>query len=164
MDDYYGNRSLLKILYPSELFAEAFSCAELDAMPVSVLALKNSQVLLFYCRRMLTICSNACKFHNQLLCNLLREMAKKNLALNQKIRFMSQKKTKEKLMTYLLEEAKRQGKPDFIIPYDRQALADFLGVERSAMSSEISKLKKDGVIDSKGSWFCLKRMQEDILQ
>ncbi|MCM1230800.1 MAG: helix-turn-helix domain-containing protein [Ruminococcus flavefaciens] len=77
---------------------------------------------------------------------------------------MSQKKTKEKLMTYLLEEAKRQGKPDFIIPYDRQALADFLGVERSAMSSEISKLKKDGVIDSKGSWFCLKRMQEDILQ
>ena len=80
-------------------------------------------------------------------------MAQKNLALAQKIRCMSQKTTEEKLMTFLLEQAKRQGSPEFVIPYDRQALADYLGVERSAMSAEIGKMKRAGLIDSHGSWF-----------
>jgi CRP-like cAMP-binding protein len=90
--------------------------------------------------------------------NLLQGMAQKNLALSQKIRYMSQKTTKEKLMAYLLAQAKQQGKTEFIIPYDRQALADYLGVERSAMATEIGKLKKLGVLDTKGAWFCLKQL------
>lgn len=56
-------------------------------------------------------------------------------------------------MTFLLEQAKQQGSPEFVIPYDRQALADYLGVERSAMSAEIGKMKRAGLIDSHGSWF-----------
>ena len=82
-------------------------------------------------------------------------MAKKNLALSQKIRYMSQKSTKEKLMEYLMDQAKQGQSREFKIPYDRQELADYLGVERSAMSAEISKLKKLGQIDTKGSWFCI---------
>ena len=87
--------------------------------------------------------------------NLLQGMAQKNLALSQKIRYMSQKSTKEKLMAYLLDQAKQHGSTEFVIPYDRQALADYLGVERSAMSAEIGKLKKSGQIDTKGSWFSI---------
>ena len=83
-------------------------------------------------------------------------MAEKNLALTRKIRYMSEKTTKEKLMAYLLDQAKEQGSSEFTIPYDRQSLADYLGVERSAMSAEISKLKNSGIIDTKGSWFCIK--------
>lgn len=155
-EDYYGNRSIMTILQPGELFAEAFSFAGLETMPVSVIAIKDSKVLLLDCRRVLTSCSNSCHFHNLLMKNLLQEMAQKNLALSQKIRYMSQKSTKEKLMAFLLDQAKQHESTEFVIPYDRQALADYLGVERSAMSAEISKLKKSGQIDTKGAWFCLK--------
>ncbi|MCI5596402.1 MAG: Crp/Fnr family transcriptional regulator [Lachnospiraceae bacterium] len=155
-EDYYGNRSIMAILQPGELFAEVFSFAGLETMPVSVIASKDSTVFLLDCRRVLTSSTNSCPFHNILLKNLLQEMAQKNLALSQKIRYMSQKSTKEKLMAFLLDQAKQHKSTEFVIPYDRQALADYLGVERSAMSAEISKLKKSGQIDTKGSWFRIK--------
>lgn len=155
-EDYYGNRSIMTMLQPGELFAEAFSFAGIDTMPVSVIATKDSKVLLLDCRRILTSCSNSCHFHNVLMKNLLQGIARKNLALSQKIRYMSQKSTKEKIMAYLSDQAKQHGSREFVIPYDRQALADYLGVERSAMSAEIGKLKKSGQIDTKGSWFCLR--------
>lgn len=155
-EDYYGNRSIMTILQPGELFAEVFSFAGLETMPVSVIAIKDSEVLLLDCRRVMTLCSNSCHFHRLLMKNLLQEMAQKNLALSQKIRYMSQKSTQKKLMEFLLDQAKQQGSTEFVIPYDRQALADYLGVERSAMSAEIGKLKSSGWIDTKGSWFCLK--------
>ena len=155
-EDYYGNRSVITVLQPGELFAEVFSCAGLEAMPVSVIALTDSEVLLLDCRRVFTSCTNSCHFHSLLIKNLLQGMAQKNLTLTQKIRYMSQKTTKEKLMAYLLDQAKQQGSKEFVIPHNRQSLADYLGVERSAMSAEISKLKRSGQIDTHGSWFCLK--------
>ena len=155
-EDYYGNRSIITALQPGELFAEAFSFAGLETMPVSAIAMSDSEVLLLDCRRVLTSCSNACHFHSLLMKNLIQGMAKKNLALSQKIRYMSQKSTKEKLMAYLLDQAKQGQSTEFVIPYDRQGLADYLGVESSAMSAEIGKLKKSGQIDTKGAWFCIK--------
>ena len=155
-DDFYGNRSLLTIAQAGDLFGEAFACANVEAMPVSGYAVHNSKILWLNCRRMLTVCTNACGFHNMLVKNLLQVVAQNNLVLGRKIQFMSGKTTREKLMTYLLDQAKQAGHREFTIPLDRQALADFLGVERSAMSAEISKLRADGVLESKGSWFLLK--------
>jgi len=150
-DDYYGNRSVLTMVAPGGMFAEAFVCAGLDALPVSAFAVQSSAVLLLDCSRVMTGCD--CLFHSRLVYNLLRGMARKNLALTEKIRFMSRKTTREKLMEFLLDQAKRRGSAEFTIPYDRQALADYLGVERSAMSAEIGKLKKAGLIETSGSWF-----------
>lgn len=154
-DDYYGNRSILTVISPGGLFGEAFACAGLDVLPVSAVAQKNGTVLLLDCRRVLTSCANACSFHNRMVRNLLQGISQKNLTLTRKIRYMSQKTTKEKLMEFLLDQAKLHGSPEFVIPYDRQSLADFLGVERSAMSSEIGKLKKAGLLESTGSHFRL---------
>jgi CRP-like cAMP-binding protein len=159
-EDYYGNRSVITVVQPGSMFAEAFACANLDVMPVSAIAVQPSTVLLLDCRRAITTCENTCQFHNQLIGNLLQETAKKNLLLTQKIRYMSQKTTKEKVMAFLLDQAKKQKCSAFTIPYDRQALADYLGVERSAMSAEISKLKKSGFLDTNGSWFSLKHSCE----
>jgi len=156
-EDFYGNRSILTHAEKGELFGESFACANIDTMPVSGYAIRDSKLLLLSCQKMLTVCSSACLFHNQLVKNMLRVVAQKNLALNSKIRFMSQKTTKEKLMAYLLEQAKTAGSSEFTIPFDRQALADFLGVERSAMSAELGKLKKAGLLDLKGSHFRLYR-------
>lgn len=154
-DDYYGSRSVLTVASPGELFAEAFVCAGLETMPVSAFALQRSAVLLLDCRRMMTGCTHVCLFHSRLIFNLLQGIAQKNLALTSKIRYMSRKTTREKLMEFLMDQAKQQGKAEFIIPYDRQALADYLGVERSAMSAQIGKLKKAGLIETDGSWFRL---------
>lgn len=151
--DYYGNRSVLTVVSPGGLFGEAFACAGVETLPVSAMALQTCTVLLLDCKRVLSGCSNACPFHSRLVRNLLQGIAQKNLILTQKIRCMSQKTTQEKLMEFLLEQAKQQGSAEFVIPYDRQALADYLGVERSAMSAELSKLKKAGWIDCSGSRF-----------
>ena len=151
--DFYGNRSVLTVVSPGGLFAEAFACAEVETLPVSAVALESTSVLLLDCKRVLTSCPNACPFHSKLVRNLLQGIAQKNLMLTQKIRCMSQKTTQEKLMEFLLEQAKQHGSGEFVIPYDRQALADYLGVERSAMSAEISKLRKAGQIDCTGSRF-----------
>ncbi len=154
-EDYNGNRSIMTILQPGEIFAEVFSFAGLETMPVSAIAIKESKILLLDSKRVSTSCSNSCHFHNLLIKNLLQEMAQKNMTLSRKIRYMSQKSTKEKIMAYLFDQAKQHGSTEFVIPYDRQALADYLGVERSALSAEISKLKKSGKIDTKGSWFSI---------
>ena len=154
-DDFDGSRSVLTYADEGELFAEAFACAGAPTMPVSAYALKDSKIMLFSCQKMLTVCSSACQFHNRLVKNLLTVVAQQNLRLSSKIQVMSQRTTREKLMTYLLGQAKIAGKAEFTIPLDRQALADYLGVERSAMSAELSKLRKEGILDTKGSWFCL---------
>ncbi|MGN0436379.1 MAG: Crp/Fnr family transcriptional regulator [Wujia sp.] len=154
-EDFYGNRSVLSILQPGEMFAEVFSCAGYEAMPVSVFALADTEVLLLDCRHIFNSCSDSCHFHCILMNNLLQGMAQKNLALTKKIRYMSQKTTRDKLLAYLMDQAKQQGSREFVISHNRQSLADYLGVERSAMSVEISKLKKAGIIDTRGSWFRL---------
>lgn len=154
-DDYYGQRSVLGYAGAGELFAETYGCSNVQTMPVSGYALQDSKIMLFSCRKMLTVCSNACRFHTRLVKNLLQVVAENNVNLSRKIQFMSQKTTRDKLMAYLLDQAKKAKSPEFTIPLDRQALADYLGVERSAMSAELSKLRRDGVLQSRGSHFVL---------
>lgn len=154
-EDYDGNRSIVSVIEAGQMFAEIFACAGLGKIPVSVTAVSDSEILFVDCRRILTVCPKACEFHSRLIGNLLKIVATKSLMLNQKIEIISKRTTREKLLTYLRIQAKQCGSPEFTIPYDRQALADYLGVERSAMSAEIGKLCKDGVIESKKSWFKL---------
>ena len=108
------------------------------------------------CRRIIETCSQSCIFHSQLIHNLLKIVARKNLMLNQKIDFISRRTTREKLMAYLTAQAKAADSRIFSIPYNRQELADYLGVERSAMSAELGKLKKEGTIDFHRNHFTLK--------
>ena len=153
--DIYGNRSIVSRIAPGELFGESFACAGAPALPVSVVANEDSHVMLIDCRRITTSCSNACGFHNRMIFNLLQSVAVRNLEFHQKLEILSKRTTREKLMAYLLSEAKRNNSNSFTIPYDRQGLADYLGVERSAMSSELSKLQKDGILKTNRSHFTL---------
>ncbi len=154
-EDFYGNRTILARIEPSEMFGESFACAQLSAIPVSVAATEDSEVMLMDCRRILTTCCNACEFHNQLIFNLLKAMATKNLMFNQKIEITSKRTTREKLLAYLNSQAKLHGSSSFTIPYDRQELADYLEVERSGLSAEISKLRREGILESEKNKFIL---------
>ena len=149
-EDYYGNRNIVATVQPPELFGEAFACAGVAVLPVSAEAAQDAQVLLLDVQRVITTCSDACVFHQRLVGNLLGVVARKNLTLTKQLALLSKKTTKEKLLAYLMEEARRAGSPSFTLPYDRQTLADYLGVDRSAMSAELSKLRRAGVLDCKG--------------
>ena len=105
--------------------------------------------------RLLTVCSETCPQHALLIRNLVSVLARKNLQLNEKITHMSKRRTREKLLSYLSSQALREGSVEFDIPFDRQQLADFLCIERSAMSAELSKLQKEGRIETDRSHFRL---------
>lgn len=153
--DYYGNKSIVTKIEPSQLFGESFAYAETKTIPVDVIACESTEVLLINAQKITKSCPNACNFHNQMIFNLLKVIAKKNLIFQQKIEVTSKRSTREKLMTYLLLQAKLQNSKQFKIPYDRQELADYLEVDRSGLSAEISKLKKEGILDCKKNYFSL---------
>lgn len=145
-EDYLGNKSIIEGVEPSGLFGESFACAGVSSIPISVIAAEPAQVMLIDCLKISCTCSNACEFHQRMIYNLLNVIAEKNLAFHQKIEIISKRSTREKLLTYLLLQAKKAGADSFEIPYNRQELADYLGVERSGLSVEIGKLCRQGVI------------------
>lgn len=147
-NDYYGNRNILSGVEKADVFGEAFACAEVSAMPVMVMANEACEVMLIDCSRVMHVCSSACGFHQQIIYNLMKGLAVKNIMFHQKIEITSKRSTREKLMTYLMLQAKKAKSSRFDIPFDRQELADYLEVERSGLSAEISKLRKEGVIES----------------
>lgn len=144
--DYFGNRSIIEGIEPSGLFGESFACAGIPAIPVDAVAAEPAGIMLIDCLKIMCSCSNACEFHQRMVYNLLKVVARKNLVFHQKIEITSKRSTKEKLLAYLLFQAKKSGTDSFEIPYNRQELADYLGVERSGLSVEIGKLCRQGVI------------------
>ena len=151
--DYYGNKSILSNVGPSEVFAEAFACAEISAIPVTIIANEPSEVMLINCSHILHTCENNCGFHQKLIFNLMKDLAKKTLYFHQRIEITSKRSTREKLMTYLALMAKKAGSNSFEIPFNRQELADYLEVERSGLSAEIGKLRHEGILESHKNHF-----------
>lgn len=145
-EDFWGHRNVMAKLLPGDTFAETFAAVPGFVLNVSVAAEENCRVLLLRMQKLLTVCPSACPHHNQLVRNLVTVLAQKNLMLHEKITHMSRRKTRDKLLSYLSAEAIRQGSAALVIPYDRQQLADYLCVERAAMSVELSKLQKEGLL------------------
>lgn len=153
--DYYGNRSLIDTVGNSDVFAEAFACAQVEHLPLDVVADTPSKVMLIDCSHILHTCHNNCAHHQQLIYNLMRDIAEKTIVYHQKIDVTSKRTTRDKLLAYLTHMSKKFGKKSFDIPFDRQELADYLEVDRSGLSAEISKMKADGIIDNKKNHFVL---------
>lgn len=151
--DYYGNRSILSVATASESFAEAFACAAVESLPVTVVATELSEVMLLDCGHILHTCSNSCAFHQQLIYNLMKDLASQTLLFHRKLEITSCRTTREKLLTYLALRAREVGSTRFEIPFDRQALADYLEVDRSGLSTEIGRLKREGVINNRKRMF-----------
>lgn len=154
-EDYTGNRSIIMVIPQGNLFAEVFSSAQTDKLPVTVVSVTDSEILWVDYKRIISTCSSACRFHTKLIENMLAILASKNILLNQKIEYLSKRSTREKLLSYLSDQAVRKEKNDFDIPFNRQELADFLCVDRSAMSNELCKLQREGVLQFHRNHFTL---------
>ena len=145
-------------LYRSNGTCGVWRCSYYAASPgavlnISVVADEDCEIILLHVQRLLTSCPTACEHHQKLIRNLVSVLANKILILNDKITHVGKRSTRDKLLSYLSAESIRQSSLSFDIPFDRQQLADYLCIDRAAMSTEISKLQKEGVIKTNRKHF-----------
>ena len=150
-----GHRKILELLEPMDTVAISLAVAEIQSVSISVEARQDSDVILFNADKVFKPAGKPSEEHMRLLRNITRELARKTVFMGRKMRTISIRGTSGRLMKYLIEESVRRGCKEFEIPYDRQALADYLCVDRSALSAEISKLINKGVIEARKSHFKL---------
>ena len=146
MGDVWGNNSVLSSIGPGGVFAEAYACVPGDPLMVNVTAAEDTRALLLNIRRVLEPCANVCPRHVRLVRNLLTLCSEKNLQLSRRVLHTGPKSIRKRLLSYFSECIKRTGSYSFDIPYNRQQLADYLSVERSALSNELSLMWRDGLI------------------
>ncbi|MGL5256190.1 MAG: Crp/Fnr family transcriptional regulator [Proteocatella sp.] len=154
-EDFWGNRSIISEVSEGFPFAETYAFISTIPLEVSVVASTDCTVLFLNIKKILNTCSASCTFHNKLIENLLTDVAKKNMILTRKIEHMSKKTIREKILSYLSSESQKNNSASFKIPFDRQELADYLSVDRSALSNELSKLMKENIIIFKKNAFTL---------
>ena len=144
--DAWGTSSVLGSAGPGETFGEAYACCPGEPLQISVQAAEDTTVLLLNAGRVLTVCPTSCPFHTRLVRNLLGVCARKNLKLSRRMLHTTPKTIRGRLLSYFSECAKAAQGPVFTLEYNRQQLADHLGVDRSAMCSELSKMQADGLV------------------
>lgn len=154
-DDLWGNCSVISELTPGMVFAESYACLSQIPVETSVIATENTCIMFLDISKILNVCTSACYFHTRLIHNLLNILAGKNVRLTKKIDYLSKKTIKDRLLAYLSTESLKAGSPSFEIPFNRQQLADYLSVDRSALSNEISKLQADGILSCSRNKFIL---------
>ncbi len=155
-DDYWGNRSILGHVGVGEIFGEAYAAPESGTLLNDVVAVEDSAVFFFDVKRVISTCPSACRFHTTVVQNLFFAISEKNRDLVRKLDHMSRRTTREKLISYLSEEARKQNSADITIPFNRQQLADYLSVDRSAMSSELCKMRREGLLEFEKNRFRLR--------
>ena len=153
-----GQRIVMGEIRPGQLFAESFACARAEALPVTATAGADGAVLLLDSGRLSAPCSAVCAFHGRLIANLLSVLAHKNLALAGKVEVLSGRTIRERLLAYLEDLCLKAGKSTVTVPFDRQALADYLCVDRSALSRTIGQLREEGILEVDRGKFTLKQL------
>ena len=154
-DSYWGRRIIITQLSVNDNIALAFVASKNIESNIDAVAAQNTRVLVLSYEKCTSMCQNACTRHKVLINNLFDILSKENIELIQKIENVSQKTIRDKLLTYLSNEARKRKSNSFEIPFNRQDLADYLNIDRSAMSFELSKLQKEGLIKYNKNKFVL---------
>lgn len=158
-DDVWGNKSILDRISAGHIFAENYACLPGEPLMVNIVAAEATEILFMRTDCMFTMCSHACGFHNQLIRNMLTISAQKSLSLSRRILHTSSKTIRGRLLSYLSHQAAQHGSREFDIPFNRQQLSDYLSVDRSAMSNELSKMQREGLIRSDRNHFVIMNIE-----
>ena len=156
-EDFWGNRNIMARITQGGIFAESFACTG-EKLTVGAEAESECEIMRLKVGHVLGSCPKSCAGHAKLVGNLISELARKNLNFNSKLGHMGKRTTREKLMSYLSAQAMKSGKNEFDISFDRQQLADYLCVDRSAMSAQLCALRDDGILKFKKNHFILNRI------
>ncbi|MEN6390086.1 MAG: Crp/Fnr family transcriptional regulator [Syntrophomonas sp.] len=142
-----GDRLMMAILKPGDIFGESAVFSGNSVWPATVVAQEACQVMFLPKQKILGECANLCSWHHTIIENMLKDVSDKVLRLNQKIEYLSMKSMRGKLSSFLLEQYKMIGQPEFLLPMKRNEMADFLNVSRPSMSRELCRMRDEGVID-----------------
>jgi CRP-like cAMP-binding protein len=129
------------------MFAEAMVCAGISVSPVSVQSLSDLRICYIDYSKVVKSCGSSCGFHSRLIQNMLHILAVKAILFNKKLDYLLLKGMRERITAYLLDQSGSNGSLEFKIPFNREEMADFLAVDRSAMSRELGKMRSEGLID-----------------
>lgn len=154
-DDLWGNKTILAHIGPGQVFAETYVCVPGEPLMINVVAAEPVEILFLNLSKGTKTCGHNCAFHGRLIQNLLMISSQKNLNLSRRIFYTTSKSIRGRLLSYLSDQATHYGSLEFDIPFNRQQLADYLGVDRSAMSNELSKMQKEGYLTVTKNHFCL---------
>ena len=154
-DDVWGNRKIIENIGGGQIFGETYACLKGEPLMVDVQASERSRILFMDVNRILTTCSSSCDFHNRLIRSLMYVLAGKNLMLTKKMDIITPKSLREKVMAYLSQQSVKQGCRTVTVPFNRQQMADYLSVDRSALSAELSRMQRDGVISYEKNRFTI---------
>ncbi len=160
-DDVWGNKSILDQIGPGQVFAETYACVPGELLMINVVAAAPAEILFLDMSRVICGCPDACGFHGRLIRNLLSISSQKNLILSRRIFHTSSKSIRGRLLSYLSFQAAQHGSREFDIPFNRQQLADYLSVDRSALSNELSKMQRDGLLQVERGHFTLLSLRPD---
>lgn len=152
-EDIWGHRNILSKCHTGDFFGEPYAASPGAVLNVSVVADEDCEIIFLNVQRLLVTCPTACEHHQKLIRNLVSVLANRILILNDKITHVGKRTTRDKLLSYLSAEATRHSSLSFDIPFDRQQLADYLCIDRAAMSAEISKLQKEGFLTTNRKHF-----------
>lgn len=153
--DVWGNVNVVGVRKPGDLFGEAYAAVPDEPLLVDVIAAEDCTVLFMNLAKVVATCPHTCVFHERTSRNLTGIIAKQALALSRRLCHVAPKTIRDKVLAYLSDEAERVGSREFDIPFDRQQLADYLSVDRSALSAELSKMRKAGILETHRSHFVL---------
>ena len=154
-EDLWGNKTMLVRIFRNEVFGETFACGSDNLSVVTFLVSEDAKVLFLPFNRVMHSCTMACQFHHRLIENMVRVIADKNRDLMRKVEVVSKRTIREKLLAYLSLQAQTQNSRYFEIPLGRVELAEYLCVDRSALTRELAKMKDEGLIDYDRSCFRL---------
>lgn len=146
-EDIFGNRIIVGSAAKNDMFAEVYACASPQNIPVSVVAADDCMIMWIHFHKIASACSSACEFHTKLIENMMNILASKNLLLSGKIDLLSRKTIRSKIMAFLIDQAETQKSLMFNIPFSRSELADYLCIDRSALSRELGKMREEGLLD-----------------
>lgn len=161
-EDFWGNRTIITEIGESEIFGEVYAATGKEPLEVEIVANAPTSILFLNIRHIMQVCENHCVYHLRILENLISLLASKNLTLTRKMEHITKRSTRDKLLSYLSEMSLKSGKTTFTIPFNRQELADYLSVERSAMSRELGFMQKEGLITYEKNTFQLLIPKEDL--
>jgi len=142
-----GDRVIMAVLQPGDMFGEMVVFAGKDRWPASVYTQEPSIITFLPSSKIIGSCEKACPVHRQLIVNLLRLISDKALLLNKKVEYLSIKSMRGKIGAFLLEQSQQTGQTTFLLPLNRNEMADFLCVSRPSMSREMGRMQAEGIID-----------------
>lgn len=146
--DVHGNRAILERLEPGGVFGEVLAFAGAEQTGIAVVSETDSRVVYIGYDHIVKRCENACPCHSRVVENMLRLISDKTLSLSERVEVLSQRTIRDKLLCYFGQTARRQGDSHFRLPFSLSALADYLCVDRSAMMRELSRMKREGLLET----------------